>query len=387
MAHRNTVFHQLLQLVDRHVFKRIERERFPSQREYRTLNRWQQFGAMMFAQLAGVCSLRDTTRQFGAQVGRLYHMGLRAVKRSTLADANRDRPAEFFEAIFEQQYSRCSAVAPKRKLHIKNKLYSLDSSVVDLCLSMFPWAKFRKTKGGIKLHTLLDHDGYIPAFVHVTDAKVADVTAAKLLKLLPGSMVVMDRGYVDFKLFHQLALNGTFFLTRMKRRMVYKVLERREVDRAEGITSDQTIQFTGTRAKECPIPLRRIGYRDPETGHHYVFLTNAFDLEAKMIADIYKERWQVELFFKWIKQNLKIKSFLGTSKNAVMTQIWIALITILLLAYYKFKSQIDESLTQILKLIRTNLFVRKNLLELLNPGLFTQKDSVGQQLCINFNQL
>jgi hypothetical protein len=182
MAQGNTIFRQMLQLVDRHVFNRIERERFKNGRQSRSLNRWQQFTAMMFAQLAGISSLRDITQRLAGQTKRLYHLDLRAVKRSTLADANADRPAEFFEAIFQAQYGRCAAMAPRKKFHFQNKRYSFDSSVVDLCLSIFPWAKFRRTKGGIKLHTLLDHDGYIPAFVHITSANVADVTIARLRK-------------------------------------------------------------------------------------------------------------------------------------------------------------------------------------------------------------
>ena len=249
---------------------------------------------------------------------------------------------------------------------------------------MFPWAKFRRTKGGIKLHTLLDHNGYIPAFVHITPAKVADVNAARLLKLPAGSIIVMERGYVDFTLFSQLHAKDLLFVTRMKKRMRYRVIERRATDRANGITSDQTIEFTGAKAKNCPIALRRVGYRDAETGKHYFFLTNAFELDAKTIADIYKERWQVELFFKWIKQNLKIKSFLGTSKNAVMTQIWIALITLLMIAYYKFMANLSLSFSQILKLVRLNLFLRKPLSDLFHPEICTETVSIGTQLSFNF---
>ena len=384
MTQGNTIFRQLLQLVDRHVFNRVERERFRSGREYRSLNRWQQFAAMMFAQLAGISSLRDIAQQFQGQRKRLYHLGLRAVKRSTLADANAERPAEFFEVIFQEQYARCAALAPRKKFHFQNKLYSFDSSVVDLCLSMFPWAKFRRTKGGIKLHTLLDHDGYIPAFVHITPAKVADVTAARLLKLPAGSIIVMDRGYVDFSLFSQLHTENIRFVTRMKKGMRYRVITRRAADRAQGVTSDQIIEFTGAKAKNCPIHLRRVGYRDAETGMHCFFLTNEFDLTAKTIADIYKERWQVELFFKWIKQNLKIKSFLGTSKNAVMTQIWIALIALLIIAYYKFMAKLSMSFSQILKLSRLNLFIQRSLKALFEPDIYTQSTQIGTQLSFNF---
>ena len=291
---------------------------------------------MMFAQITTRCGLRDIVNQFRFQSSRLYHLGARAVKRSTLADANSSRDAGFFEAIFHHQYQKCAPVAPKKRFRFKNKLYSLDASVVDLCLSLFDWAKFRTSKGGIKLHTLLDHDGYIPAFVQVTEAKTADLTVAKLLQLPSGSIVAMDRAYVDFAWFLQLNENKVSFVTRMKRNIKYQVVQRHKVLKSKGVTSDQTIILTGTKAKDCPIPLRRVGYRDPETKKHYVYLTNIFRLSSKTIADIYRERWQIELFFKWIKQNLKVKTFFGTTKNAVLTQLWIALITMLLLPISNF---------------------------------------------------
>lgn len=387
MAHSSTILSQLLQLVSRHDFKTVEENGFRPDRKFRTLTRWNQFVAMMFAHIAGRASLRDITSQLQAHARRLYHLGVKTVKRSTLADANHDRPADFFEVLFHHLYAKCSAVAPKKKFKFKCKLYSLDSSTVDLCLSLFPWAKFRTTKGGIKLHTLLDHDGYIPAFVHVTDAKTPDLAAAKLLDLPPGSITVFDRGYIDFAWFRQLHEKGTLFVTRMKRGIKYKVIERREVNASKGLTSDQLILLTGAKAKECPIILRRIGYKDPETGKHYFFLTNIKHLAARTICDIYKDRWQVELFFKWIKQNLKIKTFFGTSRNAVLTQIWIALIALLLLAYYKFRAKLGQSLTQILKLLQLNLFSRRNLWELFNPASDIRDRQSGMQLCLNFTYL
>jgi hypothetical protein len=387
MAHSSTMLSQLLQLVSKHDFKRIEEKGFKTGRKARCLTRWVQFVAMMFAHLSGRSSLRDITSQLGAQAFRLYHLGVRAVKRSTLADANQDRPAEFFESVFQHMYTKCSAVAPKKRFRFKCKLYSFDSTVVDLCLSLFPWARFRKNKGGIKLHTVLDHDGHIPAFVQVTDAKTADLTAARLFKLPSGSIAVFDRGYIDFAWFGSLNEKDLFFVTRMKRNISYKVVERHKIDRSKEITSDQVIKLTGTKAKQCPIHLRRIGYRDPETGKHYFFLTNIRHLVAKTICDIYHDRWQIELFFKWIKQNLKIKTFFGTSRNAVLTQVWIALITLLLLAFYKFKAKLGQSLTQILKLLQLNLFSRRNLLELFNPESGKQTGRHGTQLNINFNYL
>jgi len=385
MAHSSTIFSQLLQLVSRHDFRRIEEEGFQLGRKPRSLTRWGQFVAMMFAHLTARSSLRDIASQLGAQTLRLFHLGVRGVKRSTLSDANQDRPAEFFESVFHHLYAKCSAVAPKKRFRFKCKLYSFDSTVVDLCLSLFPWARFRKNKGGIKLHTLLDHDGHIPAFVQVTDAKTPDLVVARLLNLPPGSITVFDRAYIDFAWLGRLDQNDQFFVTRMKRNISYKVMERHEADRSKGITSDQLILLTGTKAKECPIILRRIGYRDPDTGKHYVFFTNIRHLVAKTICDIYHDRWQIELFFKWIKQNLKIKTFFGTSRNAVLTQVWIALIAVLLLAFYKFKAQLGQTLTQILKLLQLNLFSRRNLWELFNALPSIQNGQGCVQLCINFN--
>jgi hypothetical protein len=387
MAHSSTILSQLLQLVSRHDFRRIEKEGFKPGRKPRSLTRWDQFVAMMFAHLTGRSSLRDIASQLGAQARGLYHLGVRAVKRSTLSDANHDRPAEFFEALFQHLYAKCGAIAPKKRFRFKCKLYSFDSTVVDLCLSLFPWARFRKNKGGIKLHTLLDHDGHIPAFVQVTDAKTPDVAIARLLNLPSGSITVFDRAYIDFAWFGSLDEKDQFFVTRMKQGIRYKVAERHDVNYSKGLTSDQVIRLTGAKAKECSIPLRRIGYRDPETGKHYVFLTNIHHLVAKTICDIYHDRWQIELFFKWIKQNLKIKTFFGTSRNAVLTQIWIALVTILILAFYKFKAKLGQSLTQILKSLQLTLFGRRSLWELFNPPPIVQRGRNGDQLCIDFSYL
>ncbi len=221
---------------------------------------------------------------------------------------------------------RCQLFVPRHKFRFKNLLYSLDASTIDLCLGMFPWADFRKKKGAVKLHVGLNHAGYLPELVTITDGKVHDVTVGRTLKFPPGSIVAIDKGYHDYAWYNQLTDKGIFFVTRLKTNARYRIVKRRTVLKDKGLSSDQTIEFTGAQtAKKCPIQLRRIGYTDPDTGKHYVFLTNNFKLAAKTIADIYKSRWQVELFFKWIKQNLKIKSFIGTSKNAVMTQIWIAM--------------------------------------------------------------
>ena len=257
--------------------------------------------------------------------------------------------------------ARCQKVAPGHRFRFKNKLYSLDASTIDLCLSVFPWAHFRKTKGAIKLHVGLDHEGYLPAFVSITDGKTADIKAGRDLSFPKGSIVACDRGYTDYRWYKQLTDKGIFFVSRLKSNARYVVLKRRNVLRKQGLTSDQTIQFLGAKArKECPIELRRIGYRDPETGKHYVFLTNHFELSAKTIADIYKQRWQIELFFKWIKQNLRIKSFIGTTKNAVMTQLWVAMCVYLLIAFLKFKSKTQKSMQHIIRLLPLNLFENRD---------------------------
>jgi putative transposase len=321
---------------------------------------------MAMAQLAGRSSLRDIVENVSAQAHRLYHLGSAKLTRSNLSRINEDKPYALYEALFGKLLSRCQAMAPGHNFRFNNPLYSLDASTIDLCLSAFPWADFRTTKGAIKLHVGLNHAGYLPEFVTITDGKTSDIEAGRALDFPKGSMVAIDRGYNDYAWYNQLTGKGIFFVTRLKSNAKTRVVSRRPVLSSKGLTSDQTIEFTGVQiAKKSPIQLRRIGYRDPETGKHYIFLTNNFKLAAKTIADIYKARWQVELFFKWIKQNLKIKSFIGTSKNAVMTQIWIALCVYLLLAFLKFQSKLKKSMRQILRLLQLNLFEKRDLVALL----------------------
>ena len=364
MAHHNTVFSQILKLIPRHEFESLARKHHQGQK-LRKMTRWSQFVSLGLAQLAGRASLRDVVSNLKAQAGKLYHLGCGDVNRSSLARVNEQQPHELYEALFGKLLDRCQALAPKHRFRFKNKLYSLDASTIDLCLSVFPWAKFRTTKGAIKLHVGLDHDGYLPTFMQVTDGKVHEVNMARTLNLPKGSIVVFDRGYTDYAWYNHLNENKVYLVTRQKKNACYTVIERHPVPGKSGITSDQTIRLTGTKAEQSPALLRRIGYRDPETGKHYVFLTNAFHLAAKTIAAIYKERWQIELFFKWVKQNLKIKSFLGTSRNAVLTQIWVAMCMYLLLAYIKLMSKLGLGLQQILRLLQLNLFERRDLQGLL----------------------
>ena len=365
MAHCNTIFSQLLKLVPRHEFETLAKQHH-SGRSFRTASRWAQFVTLMMGQLSGRNSLRDLVDNISAQSHRLYHLGCVKISRSNLSRINEDKPYALYEALFGKLLSRCQRMAPSHNFRFDNPLYSLDASTIDLCLSAFPWADFRTTKGAVKLHVGLNHQGYLPEFVTITDGKDHDITVARTLEFPKGSIVAVDKGYNDYAWYNQLTTKGIFFVTRIKRNAKYRVVKRGTVLSGKGLTSDQTIEFTGAvTAKKCPIQLRRIGYRDPVTGKHYFFLTNNFKLAAKTIADIYKARWQVELFFKWIKQNLKIKSFIGTSKNAVMTQIWIALCVYLLLAFLKFQSKLKKSMQQMLRLLQLNLFEKRDLMALL----------------------
>ncbi len=382
MAHCNTIFSQILKLVPRHEFETLANQHHHG-RSFRTATRWSQFVTLAMAQLSGRNSLRDIVENMSAQAHRLYHLGSAKLTRSNLSRINEDKPYTLYEALFSKLMGRCQAMAPGHNFRFKNPLYSLDASTIDLCLSVFPWADFRSSKGAIKLHVGLNHKGYLPEFVTVTEGKTADITVGRTLEFPKGSMVVIDRGYNDYAWFNQLTEKGIFFVTRIKSDAKYRVVCRREVLINKGITCDQTIEFTGVQtANKCPIQLRRIGYRCPKTGKHYVFLTNNFKLAAKTIADIYKARWQVELFFKWIKQNLKIKSFIGTSKNAVMTQIWIALCVYLLLAFIKFQSKLTKSMQQILRVLQLNLFEKRELFALLRGDPLPDKLHSSNQLVL-----
>ena len=382
MAHCNTILSQILKLVPRHEFETLA-NRHHSGRAFRTASRWSQFVTLAIAQLTGRSSLRDIVENISSQAHRLYHLGSAKLSRSNLSRINEDKPYTLYEALFGKLLSRCQGMTPGHDFRFKNPLYSLDASTIDLCLSAFPWADFRSTKGAIKLHVGLNHDGYLPEFAVITEGKTSDVEIGRTLKFPKGSIVAIDRGYNDYAWYNQLTEKQIFFVTRLKSNATTRVVCRRSVPRDKGLTSDQTIEFTDAQAvKKCPTQLRRIGYRDPQTGKHYVFLTNNFKLAAKTIADIYKARWQVELFFKWIKQNLKIKSFIGTSKNAVMTQIWIALCVYLLLAYIKFQSKLNKSMQQILRLLQLNLFEKRDLVALLRGDPLCDKQFSSNQLAL-----
>lgn len=365
MAHCNTVFSQILNIVSRHEFESLAKQHHCG-RSFRKASRWSQFVAMTMAQLSGRFSLRDIVDNMQAQSHRLYHLGSTAMSRTTLARINETKPHQLYEALFHKLLARCMTKPQSHGFRFKNPLYSLDSTTIDLCLSLFPWADFRSTKGAIKLHVGLNHAGYLPEFNCITDGKTHDVVVGRKLPFPKGSIIAVDRAYTDYEWFNTLDSKGIYFVSRQKSNAQYRVLERSLITKNQGITSDQTIEYTGFyTSQKYSKKMRRIGYRDPETGQHYVFITNHFKLSAKTIADIYKARWQIEIFFKFIKQNLKIKSFVGTSKNAVMTQVWIALCTYLMITYLKFVHGLVRSTQQIIRILQINLFDKRELLPLL----------------------
>jgi putative transposase len=365
LAHTNTIAQQLLKLTPRHEFDAIARE---VDRRTRSLTCWSQFNALLFAQFTGRDSLRDVVTGLEARKSELYHLGIGDVRRSTLADANERRPWHVYETVFDRVLAKCRALAPAHGFKFKNALYSIDATTIDLCLSVFPWAKFRKRKGAIKIHTVLDHRGHLPSVAVVSDGKKADIRAAREMKFAPGSILAMDRGYIDFAWMESLNEGGVFFVTRMKTNTCYRTVRRFPESKGSGVTSDSNVVLTGTAGAAYSSALRRVRYVDPETGNVYVFLTNAFHFSAKTIAEIYKQRWQIELFFRWIKQHLKVKTFLGTSKNAVLTQIYVALIAYLLVAFQAFQQRTRASSLTLLRLIQLNLFERVDLGTLFRAG-------------------
>ena len=367
MAYNNSVLSQLLKLLPRHEFERLA-NCHDGKRRSDALSRWSQFVALTIGQLAGRRSLRDIESTVHSQGRHRYHLGSQSISRSGLSRANEQLDYRFFEGLFQSLYQRCTHSQRGHGFRFKNKLFSLDASLIDVSMKVFPWANFNRKKSAFKLHLGLDHDGLIPAFASVTRSKVSDMAQARLLALPCGSVVVFDKGYNSYGWHNSLTEKGIFFVTRIRGNAQYRVLKRQPVNKGSGVTSDQIIEYTSPRKDiQALKAIRRVGYRDPQTGKHYAFITNQFNWSARTIADIYKQRWQVELFFKWIKQNLKIKAFLGTSENAVMTQIMAALCVYLLLAYLKFQSKISKSLQQIIRLLQLNLFTRRSLMDLIQP--------------------
>jgi transposase len=364
-------FSQLLEQFPRHEFARLVKKH-EAEHASKGFACWTQFVAMLFCQLAGTDSLREICHGLAACLGKLVHLGVgEAPKRSTLSYANQHRPAELFEDLFWSALGRFRTNgqlgAKKHKFRFKNKLLSLDSTTISLCLSLFPWADFRRAKGGVKAHVLLDHADYMPSFVHISKAKLHDARVLAMLSLSPGSIVAMDRAYNDYRQFAQWTEQGVYFVTRMKDNAVYEVVETRDVPLYRNIVSDEIILLTGTSAPaKCPHRLRRVVVWDEENEREIVLLTNHLEFGATTIAEIYKERWQIELFFKALKQNLKIKSFVGTSENALRIQIWTALIAMLLLKWLHHLSRASWSLSNLATMLRLSLFTYRDLREWLH---------------------
>ena len=345
-----------------------------------------QFLCMAFAQLSYRESLRDIESCLRAMQNKLYHIGIRGrVSKSTLAYANEKRDwriyADFAQVLIN--IARPLYADHDFSIELDETVYALDASTIDLCLSLFPWARFRKTKGAIKLHTLLDLRGNIPSFISITDGKVHDVNVLDELVPEPGSVYIMDRGYLDFQRLYLLNQCMAFFIIRSKRNTKFRRLYSHEIDKSTGLRCDQTIVLTGLKsAKDYPDKLRRTRYLDIETNLDLTFLSNNFFVPPLTIAQLYKCRWQVELFFKWIKQNLKIKAFIGNSKNAIMTQIWVGLCTCLMLAYIKFSAKLNWSLQKIIRILQLNLFMRRDLLSLLRGDPPPDTDQEYNQMAL-----
>jgi hypothetical protein len=384
MVAPTSCFAQVLSLVNRGEFERAVREK---RAEYacKGLASWDQFVAMTFCQMGSADSLREIHGGLATALGKLRHLGLeKAPARSSLSYANEHRPWELYQTVFNQVLGRCQDVAMSkgRKFRFKNPLRSLDASVIDLCLETFDWAKFRRAKGAIKLHLMLDHRGYLPCWALVTEGKTHEVKGAWMLKFEPGTIVALDRAYNDYRLFARWCDERVFFVTRQKDNAICEVVERRDVPRDGHILSDETICLTGIGAEEkCPNLLRRIVVWDKENERQIVLLTNILHLAAGTVAAIYKERWQIELFFKALKQNLKVKTFVGTSENAVKTQIWTALIAILLLKFMQLRSSFGWSLSNLAAMVRFNLLTYRDLWAWLDDPYNTPlAEPAGKQL-------
>ena len=363
MVRHASLFSQLVALFNRGQFHGLV-FRHKAERFAKAFNSWDHFVAMLFCQLAQAKSLREICGGLSCCVSKLRHLGVKkAPNKSTLSYANAHRPWQMFQELFYQTLDICKlAGTGKHRFKFKNKLLSLDSSTISLCLSLFPWAKFRRTKGAVKLHLLLDHDGYLPSYVYISSGKKHDVTIARKVPLSPYSIVTMDRGYNDYSLFAHWTQNHIFFVTRLKDNADYTVVEERTVPQNRNILSDQLIQFSGqTARKKCPHILRKVAVWDKEQNRQIILLTNHLEFGATTISQIYKDRWQIELFFKALKQNLKVKTFVGTSENALYIQIWTALIAMLLVKYLKFKSRFNWSLSNLVAFLRWNLFAYRDL--------------------------
>ena len=384
-----SLFNQLLDHFPKSEFAALV-DKHAAERNTKGFACWTQFVAMIFCQLAHADSLREICNGLACSQGKLVHLGIfNAPNKSTLSYANEHRPAALFEDLFYTSMNRFREQqglgVRKSKFRFKNKLLSLDSTTISLCLDLFPWAQYRRNKGGVKAHVLLDHDDYLPSYVLVTEAKTGDVKVAQTLDLNPGSMVAMDRGYNDYGLFGRWTERGVFFVTRLKENAAYEVVDSAVGPLPRGILADQLIRFTGAQAvKDCQYLLRRVVVWDELNEREIVLLTNHLDFGPTTITAIYKDRWEIELFFKALKQNLKVKSFVGTSRNALLIQIWTALIAIMLLKWLHHLSKAKWSLSNLASMLRLNLFTYRDLrLWIDNPFGTPPLVPVAEQMALN----
>lgn len=385
-----TVFSQIMEIFPKYEFNKLV-DKYNGNYRSRKFSCWDQFLCMAFAQLSYRESLRDIEACLTAQPNKLYHMGIKGtVARTNLSRANEKRDwriyAEFAQILIDTA-RKLYENDPNFTLQLNNTVYALDSTTIDLCLSIFPWAKFRKNKGAVKLHTLLDLRGSIPTFIEITMGLLSDVNILDILITEPGSFYIMDRGYLHFERLYRIKKELGFFIIRAKKNMKFRRLYSRKVDKSTGLRCDQTIVLSGYyTAKHYPDKLRRVKYYDINTKKHLVFLTNNFDIPASAVADLYQNRWKIELFFKWIKQHLRIKSFYGTTENAVKTQIWIAISVYVLVAVIKKQLKIELSLYTILQIFSVSLFEKVSILQLLTSANSqnNQEGSRNQLLLFNF---
>ncbi len=381
-----TIFSQIMDHMPMHEFYRCV-ERYHGSYKVQHFSCWDHFLCMAFAQLTYRESLRDIVSCLSSQQSKLYHLGFRGrIRRSTLSDANNTRDWRIyadFAAVLIKIAKKLYHDEPFG-IEIENTVYALDSTTIDLCLSMFPWAQFRQTKAAVKIHTQLDLRGNIPSVLAISDGKMHDVNALDLLTVEPGAFYVFDRGYIDFSRLYRLAQPCAYFVTRSKSNMMFNRVYSHEVDKKLGTLCDQTIHLSGvSTSKDYPDMLRRVKYHDEESNRSFVFITNNFVIPPLTVAQLYKSRWQVKLFFKWIKQHLRIKAFYGTSVNAVKTQIWIALCTYLLVAIMKKRLRLQSSLYTILQILSVSLFEKLPVYQALtNPQPASQLHRPDNQLSL-----
>jgi len=377
-----SLFSQVLSLIDRNHFAgRVKA--LDAEKHAKGFTCWGQFVAMLFCQLAQAKSLREIVQGLQSCEGKLRHLGVEEhPKRSTLSYANEHRPWELYRNVFYALLERCMAIAPGKKFRFKNKLLSMDATVIELCATMFDWAKYRQAKGALKVHLLLDHDGYLPVFARITEGREHELLTAQKMHFGRGTIVVFDRAYNDYHLFERWCTEGVFFVTRMKKNAYWTTFKRQTVPKGTNILSDEIGEFHFLHAgRKIVHEYRKVTVWVEEKREEIVLLTNNFKLSAKTIAAIYKDRWQVELFFKALKQNLRVKTFVGTSANAVHIQIWTALIAIMLLKYLQFRSAMTWALSNLVALLRWNLFTYRDLWKWIDQPLSTPPESlVAQQM-------